>query len=92
MVRTMVEKTLSYKDTVYLLLNRRIVSSIRQQLNNGRFRRDSLSSSGLDVVQGQLEKLSKRVFLLAKHNRSVYAPWYDEIIRDSLGSTKPEEM
>ena len=82
LVKAMVDKTLSYKDTVYLLLNRRIRDSIRVQLTSGRFRRDS--NTGLDVVHEEIEAIARKVFILAKHNRAVYAPWYDEIITAAL--------
>lgn len=78
LIRKMVDKTLSYKDTVYLLLNRRIRDSIRFHLVSGRFRKDS--NNGLDPVQEELEALSRKIFVLAQHNRNVYAPWYDKII------------
>jgi hypothetical protein len=80
MIKSMVEKTLTFKDTVYSLLNRRISQSIRSHLMSGRFRRDS--NSGLEIVQQELDELSEKIFLLARHNRDVFAPWYDEILRE----------
>lgn len=82
LILTMVDKTLSYKDKVFSLLNRRILAAFKQQLNTGKYRKDP--NSGLDVVQCEVESLSHKVFLLAKHNRAVHARWYDELIRKSL--------
>jgi len=84
LIRTMVEKTLSYRDTVYLLLNRRVNGMIRQQLVTGIFKRESLSSNGLDIVGTELEDLSRRITLLARHNKEVYAKHYDAILRQYL--------
>jgi len=82
LVRNMVNKTLSFKDTVFLLLNRRIRDSVRVQLVSGRFRRDS--NNGLEFVQEEMEALSHKIFIMARHNRDVYAPWYDKIISAAL--------
>jgi hypothetical protein len=82
LVETMVSKTLSYKDTVYLLLNRRIQGAIRHHLSTGKFRRDT--KTGLDVVQAELEAFSGKIFVLSKYNRDVYAPWYDQIMNKAM--------
>jgi hypothetical protein len=84
LIRTMVDKTLSYKDTVYLLLNRRIRDAIRVQLTTGKFRKDT--NTGLDVVMDELMALSRKIFIMARHNRDVYASWYDGIIRGALNA------
>ncbi|KAM3582526.1 hypothetical protein VKS41_005171 [Umbelopsis sp. WA50703] len=87
MIRTMVGKTLSYKDTVYSLLSRRLLSVIRSHLQHGQFStNETLSSYGLGVVRSRLEKLSYKVYILARHNRDVYASWYDEIIGEITSS------
>lgn len=80
----MVDKTLSFKDTIYLMLNRRIMSHVKNQLTTGIFKKEALASHGLDIVQVELEDLSKRVLLLAKHNKEVYAKYYDNIIKAAL--------
>ncbi|TPX57192.1 hypothetical protein SpCBS45565_g08253 [Spizellomyces sp. 'palustris'] len=80
LIRSMVEKTLSYRDPVFSLLSRRIQISIRHQLEKGVFKRESLASHGLDIVQSELESLSRRVCLLAKHNKEVYAKHYDTFL------------
>lgn len=83
LIRTMVAKTLSYKDTVYSLLSRRLLSIIRSHLQHGQFSsNETLSSYGFGLVRNKLEKLSFKMFILARHNRDVYARWYDEIIGD----------
>ena len=78
MINNMVEKTFTFKDTVYLLLNRRIAQRVRSHLTNGRIRNDS--NNGLDTVQGEVDDISNKIFMFAKYNREVFAPWYDEII------------
>lgn len=80
LVKSMVDKTLSTKDKIFVLLNRRMQHALRGQIITGRYRRESLLNTGLEVVETELEKLSLKICLLAKHNREVYAPWYDEII------------
>ncbi|KND03158.1 uncharacterized protein SPPG_09000 [Spizellomyces punctatus DAOM BR117] len=80
LIRSMVEKTLSYRDPVFSLLSRRIQFAIRHQLEKGVFKRESLASHGLDIVQSELESLSRRVCLLAKHNKEVYAKNYDSFL------------
>ncbi|KAI8999453.1 T-complex 11 [Gaertneriomyces semiglobifer] len=80
LLRSMVEKTLSYRDPVFSLISRRVQTCIRQQLEKGQFRRDSLPSQGLDVIQKELESLSLKICLLAKHNKQVYAEHYDRIL------------
>jgi hypothetical protein len=83
LIRTMVAKTLSYKDTVYSLLSRRLLSIVRSHLQHGQFSsNETLSSYGFGLVRNKLEKLSFKMFILARHNRDVYARWYDEIIGD----------
>ncbi|KAG2182713.1 hypothetical protein INT44_005693 [Umbelopsis vinacea] len=83
LIRTMVAKTLSYKDTVYSLLSRRLLSIIRSHLQHSQFSsNETLNSYGFGLVRSKLEKLSFKMFILARHNRDVYARWYDEIIGD----------
>lgn len=83
LIRTMVGKTLSYKDTVYSLLSRRLISVVRSHLQHGQFSsNETLNSYGFGVVRSKLEKLSFKMYILARHNREVYASWYDEIIGD----------
>lgn len=80
LIRTMVEKTLAYRDPVFSLVSRRIQAAIRYQLEKGQFRRESLASAGLDSVGTELETLSRKICLLAKHNKDVYAKHYDELL------------
>ncbi|KXS12057.1 Tcp11-domain-containing protein [Gonapodya prolifera JEL478] len=84
-LKQMVEKTLSYRDAVFNLIARRIQEKVRQQLQTGMFPRQTLVSSGLDCVAEELEKLSRKIYMLGKHNKEVFSPYYDEIIRESLG-------
>ncbi|KAH8552201.1 T-complex 11 [Umbelopsis sp. PMI_123] len=85
LIRTMVGKTLSYKDTVYSLLSRRLLSIIRTHLQHGQFSSiETLNSYGFGLVRTKLEKLSSKMYILARHNRDVYASWYDEIIGDII--------
>lgn len=79
MIAAMVDKTLSFKDTVYMLLNRRLMQSIRAHLVSGKLKKEA-ANSGLDGVQEELATLSTKIFLLAQYNREVFAQWYDEIL------------
>ncbi|KAI8824961.1 T-complex 11 [Fimicolochytrium jonesii] len=83
-IKNMVEKTLSYKDPVFSLISRRVQAAIRYQLEKGTFKRESLASAGLDIVQTELEALSLRIALLAKHNKEVYARHYDTILSEMV--------
>ena len=82
LVKNMVEKTLSYKDTVYLLISRRLETLVRQKMTRGRTRRES--NNGLEAVQEEAEKFARKVIALGNHNRQVYAPWYDQILEEHL--------
>ncbi|RKO91645.1 T-complex 11 [Blyttiomyces helicus] len=84
MIRTMVDKTLSARDAIFSLLSRRVQAAIRGQLEKGHFKREALVSHGLDLVQVELEKLSRSIALLAKHNKMVHAAHYDGILRQII--------
>ncbi|TPX36381.1 hypothetical protein SmJEL517_g01451 [Synchytrium microbalum] len=84
LIKTMVEKTLSHKDAVFTLLSRRAHTAIKQQLVSSHFKRDALTSAGLDLVGKELEDLSRKVYLLAKHNKEVHAKHYDDILKKAL--------
>jgi hypothetical protein len=81
----MVERTLSTSDTLYSMISRRIKGVVLGQLvNNGLLKSvtgASLTSAGLDIVETQLAALSKKIYLLAKHNKQVHAEFYDEILK-----------
>jgi hypothetical protein len=79
-IETMVKKTLSTKDHVYSLLNRRILNCLKNQVATGTFKKEG-PNSGLAEVGKEIENLGLRVLLLAKHNKQVYGEWYDEILR-----------
>ncbi|KAJ3337150.1 hypothetical protein HDU93_001531 [Gonapodya sp. JEL0774] len=84
LVKQMVEKTLSYRDAVFSLISRRVQDKVRQQLQSGMFPKQTLASSGLDCVAELLEKFSRKTFFLARHNKEVFSPYYDDIIRELL--------
>ncbi|KAI9190194.1 hypothetical protein H9P43_001627 [Blastocladiella emersonii ATCC 22665] len=50
-----------------------------------RLRRDSLTANGLDAVEEHLNALGARLAALARHNKAVYAQWYDAVLRRALG-------
>lgn len=81
MIAAMVEKTFSFKDTVYSMLSRRICSHIKNQLTTGLFRKEALASHGLDLISTELEELSKKMTFLARHNKQVFAKYYDDAIQ-----------
>jgi len=80
MIHSMVEKTMNFSDPVFSLVGRRIQSNIRHQLEKGYIKKESLGSHGLDVISKELEKISKAIHSFAKHNKSVYVNYYDEIL------------
>ncbi|KAI8880778.1 Tcp11-domain-containing protein [Backusella circina FSU 941] len=72
MIRTMVNKTISHTDTIYLLLFRRVVSVIKSTIQSKKFVTDTvISSYSLHYVRERLEDLAKRVLLLSEHNQKV---------------------
>jgi len=79
-LKQMVDKTMAFNDSVFLLLNRRISRGVQQHLVTGKFRKDS--NNGLEYVEKEVESLSHRIFTLSKHNRDVYGPWYDQILNE----------
>ncbi|KAJ3271389.1 hypothetical protein HDV01_006676 [Terramyces sp. JEL0728] len=79
MLNSMVQKTLSYKDPLFNVLNRRIEKVIRVTMET-KFRRDSLGKNGLDTVDGELEMLANKLAIFAKHNKAVYGVHYDSIL------------
>lgn len=80
-MKNMVEKTVSFSDAVYSLISRRMQTNIRQELEKGVFKSESLTRHGLDTVGKELETLSRKICLLAKHNKEVYVKHYDRILK-----------
>jgi len=89
LIKNMVERTLSTKDTLFSMISRRVQGLCRGQLNTGLFKSvtgGSLASAGLDIVEVELESLSKKVYMLSKHNREVHAQWYDAILKSIIAT------
>jgi hypothetical protein len=84
LITSMVDKTLHFNDPVYSLISRRMQANIKHQLEKGLFKKESLSSHGLDLVATELESLSKRIYVLADHNKKVYAHHYDVILSELI--------
>ena len=80
MMKNIVEKTLSAKDPVFSLLKRRIHAVVKSTVERGQIRLESLASHGLDLVEKELDSLSRRAYLLAKHNKEVHATHYNTIL------------
>ena len=81
LVRNMVEKTVSFNDGVFSLISRRMQTIIRHQMEKTTFKKESLASYGLDSIESELENLSRRIYLLANHNKQVYVNHYDDILK-----------
>jgi hypothetical protein len=81
---SLVEKCVSAQFPLYSLVSRRVSACIRHQLATGTFKKDHFTNQGLDMVEAELEKVSTKLCLLAKHNKEVHAKHYDEIIRQRL--------
>ncbi|CAG8567505.1 12242_t:CDS:2, partial [Funneliformis mosseae] len=85
LVKSMVSKTLSQSDKVFSILSRRIQSIIKQHLQTGQFpKSETLAQYGVFTVSKELEQLSKKICVLGRYNREVYASWYDTIIKEYL--------
>jgi dsDNA-binding SOS-regulon protein len=84
-IRSMVNKTLSHTDTIYLLLSRRVASVIKSTIQNKHFVTDAvITSYGLDHVRIKLQELALKISKLVQHHRKVYAEWYNDIISVAL--------
>jgi len=86
LVRSLVEKTVGGRDHVYKLIARRLSNALRHFIvNGGSMMSDTaLASTGLKPVEADLFTLARKVYALARHNREVYAKWYDIIIRKAM--------
>ncbi|ORY07085.1 T-complex 11 [Basidiobolus meristosporus CBS 931.73] len=85
LIRSMVDKTLSSKDPVYMLLSRRISKILLQHLSTGHFPLSGeLVGHGIEDVSSQLQVLSRKLVILANHNREVYAAHYNKIIHECI--------
>ncbi|CAG8457132.1 13622_t:CDS:2 [Cetraspora pellucida] len=85
LIKSMVSKTLSQSDKVFSLLSRRIQNIMKQHLQTGQFpKKETLTQHGVIAVAKELEQLSRKICILGRYNREVYAYWYDTIIREQL--------
>jgi len=57
----------------------------------GELNKAALAKQGLDCIMVELDALCRRCYALAKFNREVYSPWYDEIIRKHLETKKAKD-
>ncbi|CAG8812793.1 29744_t:CDS:2, partial [Racocetra persica] len=81
LIKSMVSKTLSQSDKVFSLLSRRIQNIMKQHLQTGQFpKKETLAQHGVIAVAKELEQLSRKICILGRYNREVYAYWYDTII------------
>ncbi|GET00023.1 T-complex protein 11-domain-containing protein [Rhizophagus clarus] len=89
LVKSMVSKTLSQSDKVFSLLSRRIQGVVKQHLQTGQFpKKETLAQYGVLTVAKELEQLSKKICVLGRYNREVYASWYDTVIKEHLSEIK----
>lgn len=91
LVKSLIDKTLNVKDSIFLLIQRRVLSSVRDVIMKGELNKAALAKQGLDCIMVELDALCRRCYALAKFNREVYSPWYDEIIRKHLETKKAKD-
>jgi hypothetical protein len=85
MCKCMVDKTLQYRDSFFRMVFRRVLSVIKSTIHHNRFVSDAiLASHGLGHVKDNLELVSCKIAVLAKHNMAVYSPWYEELMENAL--------
>jgi len=84
MITTMVDKTLSAKDPVYSIVKRRIHGIVKSAIDKGQIRMTSLASHGLDILEKELDSISRKCYLLAKHNKQVHSEHYNSILRSLI--------
>lgn len=91
LIRNMVDRTLSTSDTLFSMISRRVKGLCLGQLKTGEFRSvtgASLSSAGLDIVETELAALSKKIYMLAKHNKEVHAKYYDDLLKEIVNDSQ----
>ncbi|KAI0244885.1 hypothetical protein L0F63_000113 [Massospora cicadina] len=80
----MVRKTVSYRDSLYLVLSRRLQRILRQLLISGEekaaINSNSLTSHGLGIVADEVASVGSRLARLVHYNRRVYASHYNFIL------------
>lgn len=84
LIQSMVSKTVSFKDPLFNLLNRRVQSVVRIHLERDVFRNETLKRHGLDVVERELETLSTRIVSLVAHNKKVHFAHYNKILESLI--------
>jgi hypothetical protein len=84
LINSMVEKTLSYKDAFFSVLSRRLERIVKDAIEKGplgEIKPGVLKKNGLELVEIEFAPLLKRICMLAQHNRDVYGPFYDSILK-----------
>lgn len=82
---SIVSKTASGQNPVFNIVQRRLHAALKHWLQNYQSPSlESLTSHGLNFISKQLEELGRKLVFLAKHNKAVYAPWYDEILSNKI--------
>ncbi|KAJ9079803.1 hypothetical protein DSO57_1031733 [Entomophthora muscae] len=86
----MIRKTISYRDSLYLVLSRRLHRILRQLLISGEenpiINSSTLASLGLGVVAEEVASVGSRLAYLVHYNRQVYAAHYSSILKRAIAA------
>ena len=74
------EATLRKNVPIFSILNRRMSTIFKEILDQGKIK-SRLASFGLELFHEELSQICKKIFYLYKHNKRVYGPIYDDILR-----------
>jgi len=78
----LVNRTLASDNQLYSMIRQRIYGHLRDYLDTGEFNPTTISKHGLSELQEELTNLSKRIKMLADHNKSTYSPVYNVIMNE----------
>ncbi|KAJ3040301.1 hypothetical protein HDV00_011181 [Rhizophlyctis rosea] len=84
-LKSMIERTLSTRDAVFSLMQRRVQAVVRTYVEKGKVERVSAERSGVGEVWAELESVARRVAILGRYDREVHGGWYDECLKGVVG-------
>jgi len=76
---------------LFSVMTRRLTALLRSHLTTGQLKKEQMKAHGLEGVEEQLDLVSRKICLLAKHNKEVHSQWYDAIIKKLMAEKKDAE-
>ncbi|OZJ03335.1 hypothetical protein BZG36_04213 [Bifiguratus adelaidae] len=82
-LRSMVEKTISFRDPIYNLFSRRIHTALKHHVTTGKpAKQETLQSYGLGCLESELQTLGEELYRLGRYHRQVYASYLDAMLQE----------